>query len=59
VPPMVAIEIARKATSGTMPSRYVPCTRRVREELSLELEVSLKDAVRRTHDWFAHRECYE
>jgi nucleoside-diphosphate-sugar epimerase len=58
VTPVLHVEIAREANPKVAPSRYVPCTRRAREELSLEHEVSLPDAIRRTHTWFEERKVY-
>jgi len=55
LPPGVAVEIAQKRIPGAAPSRYVPCTRRTREELSLEIEVPLREAISRTYHWFALR----
>jgi nucleoside-diphosphate-sugar epimerase len=55
LPPPVGIEIARERIPGAMFSRYIPCTRRSREELSLELRVSLPEAISRTYAWFALR----
>src|SRR5215471_5677866 len=59
VPPMVEVHIAGKPKPGTLPARYVPCTRRVREELGVRLEVPVVEAVRRTYLWFARQVSYD
>jgi nucleoside-diphosphate-sugar epimerase len=48
--PGLDIEIAGPARTGP-PDRYVPSTRRAREELGLASTVSLRDAIRRTAAW--------
>jgi nucleoside-diphosphate-sugar epimerase len=53
LPPEVDVNIAGKATPGTAGHRYVPCTARAREELGLHAEVPLREAIRRTHNWFS------
>ena len=55
LPPRVEVQIAEQEIPGTMPSRYVPCTRRTREELPLQTEVTLREAISRTYHWFAIR----
>jgi nucleoside-diphosphate-sugar epimerase len=55
IAPAVKVEIAREADPSLRPSRYVPCTRRAREELSLRVHVPLRDAICRTYAWFAER----
>jgi len=55
LPPAVNVNIASTATSGAPVHRYVPCTARSREELSLRAEVPLRDAICRTHAWFAQQ----
>jgi nucleoside-diphosphate-sugar epimerase len=44
---------AREPQPGARASRYVPSTRRAREELWLEEWVGLEDAIRRTWAWHA------
>ena len=53
LPPEVDVNIASAATAGGTVHRYVPCTARAREELSLRAEVSLREAICRTHAWFS------
>lgn len=43
--------VARAPDLARPTSRYVPSTRRAREELGLEQKVSLEDGVRRTLEW--------
>jgi nucleoside-diphosphate-sugar epimerase len=49
--PGIRIEIASKP-SGSPSERYVPSTRRARQELGLEQEVGLEEAIRRTTAWY-------
>jgi dTDP-glucose 4,6-dehydratase len=49
------IEIARQPVAGALPERYVPCTRRVEEELAVSATVPLDDAIRRTLAWHRGR----
>jgi nucleoside-diphosphate-sugar epimerase len=53
LPPEVDVDIASTATAGAPVHRYVPCTARAREELGLRAEIPLREAIRRTHSWFA------
>ena len=54
LPPAVDVNILSAATPGSAPlHRYVPCTSRAREELGLNTQVPLRDAVRRTAAWFS------
>lgn len=48
------VRIASRQAPSAPVHRYVPSTARAREELGLTVEVPLRDAIRRTHDWFAH-----
>lgn len=48
--PVIRVEIA-SAPSGAPPERYVPSTRRAREELGLEQTVGLAESIRRTAEW--------
>jgi nucleoside-diphosphate-sugar epimerase len=45
------VVFGRKPAPGVMPERYVPSTRRAREELGLRMTVSLREAVARTVAW--------
>jgi len=55
LPSEVEVNIASKVTSGAPVHRYVPCTARAREELGLRAEVSLREAICRTHAWFSEQ----
>jgi dTDP-glucose 4,6-dehydratase len=52
--PESGIEIASSSTNmpNTVVHRYVPCTARALEELGLQAEVPLREAIQRTHTWF-------
>jgi nucleoside-diphosphate-sugar epimerase len=49
--PQPDVVIAKAADPANTPERYVPCTKRVREELSLAQWVDLPEAIRRTGRW--------
>jgi nucleoside-diphosphate-sugar epimerase len=51
--PEVDVNIVSPATPGMAAHRYVPSTARARDELGLRAEVPLREAIRRTHDWFS------
>lgn len=53
LPPKVDVNIASSAVSGAPVHRYVPSTARARLELGLRAEVPLREAIDRTHAWFA------
>jgi nucleoside-diphosphate-sugar epimerase len=53
LPPDVEISLASAPTSGGADHRYVPSTARARQELGLRAEVPLREAICRTHAWFA------
>jgi nucleoside-diphosphate-sugar epimerase len=53
LPPESAVNIASSATPNAVVHRYVPSTARAREELGLQVEVPLREAIRRTHTWFS------
>lgn len=46
-----AVEIAKKPEPGAAPARYVPSTRRARDELGLEALIGLDEAIDRTLRW--------
>jgi nucleoside-diphosphate-sugar epimerase len=46
------VSIARSATVGRLPERYVPSIQRARTELGLESWIDLPDAIRRTAEWY-------
>jgi dTDP-glucose 4,6-dehydratase len=50
----VTVERARAPEPGAAPSRYVPSTRRAREELALEAWIPFDDALRRAWTWLQH-----
>ena len=45
------VEIARTPDKTVLPARYVPDVSRARDELSLDVRISLDDALRRTWNW--------
>jgi dTDP-glucose 4,6-dehydratase len=47
----VEVVFGKTPVPGTVPERYVPSTRRAREELGLRMTVSLSEAVARTAAW--------
>ena len=49
--PPVEVRRAVAAEPGPATNRYVPSTRRAREELGLECRIPFDDALRRTWDW--------
>ena len=53
LPPDVEVSIASAPIPGVAAHRYVPSTARAREELGLRAEVPLREAICRTHAWFA------
>ena len=53
IPPPVKVEIAGKPNRSQAADRYVPSTQRAQKELGLRCEVSLPDAIRKTHAWYA------
>jgi nucleoside-diphosphate-sugar epimerase len=53
LPHRIAVNTAATPPPGSPVHRYVPSTERARQELGLCAEVSLRDAIRRTHAWFA------
>jgi len=55
--PGARIEVAGQPDPSRPPARYVPSTRRAREELGLAERVSLREALRRTAAWHRHLAC--
>jgi dTDP-glucose 4,6-dehydratase len=51
VTPSLPMTIAKKRNEHEAIERYVPCTKRAREELKLQAWVSLPDAIQRTIKW--------
>ena len=50
--PQTDIRVARQATPGVPPLRYVPCVDRARELLGLRQTIGLEECVRRTAEWY-------
>ena len=53
VPQKVRVQIASAPAPGAPVHRYVPSTARARAELCLSADVPLREAIRRTQDWFS------
>ncbi len=49
----VKVEIQSPKT-GAKPARYVPSTKRAREELGLTNPISLDESIRKTLEWYSH-----
>lgn len=47
---------ATAPVTGATIHRYVPSTGRARGELGVSAEIPLREAIRRTHAWFAHKQ---
>jgi nucleoside-diphosphate-sugar epimerase len=45
------VDMAKVTTPGGLTERYVPSTRRAREELGLTVRIGLEQAIRRTLEW--------
>ena len=50
----IGVSIASPPKSAPPVHRYVPSTARAREELGLQAEIPLREAIRRTHAWFSN-----
>ena len=46
------VEVAGRAVPKARVDRYVPSTQRAKKELNLDVRISLKDAIRRTAQWY-------
>jgi nucleoside-diphosphate-sugar epimerase len=55
VPHSAGVSIASASVPGTPIHRYVPSTARARHELGLTAEVPLREAIQKTHTWFAQQ----
>jgi nucleoside-diphosphate-sugar epimerase len=55
LPPKVGVNIASKPAPGVPVHRYVPSTTRAQQELGLRAEIPLREAIDRTHAWFADK----
>jgi nucleoside-diphosphate-sugar epimerase len=53
VPQEIGVRIASAPQSGVPIHRYVPSTARAHQELGLQAETPLREAIRKTHDWFS------
>ncbi len=51
IDPATTVEVAGRPDPSRPPERYVPSTRRAREELGLAARVALGEAIRRTATW--------
>jgi len=58
VPQKIAVKILGAQSPGAPPHRYVPSTARAQAELGLYAEVPLRDAIRRTYEWFSAAEAF-
>ncbi len=52
-PQKISVQIASTLAPSAPAHRYVPSTARAREELGLQVQVPLREAIRRTEAWFA------
>jgi dTDP-glucose 4,6-dehydratase len=52
------VEFARSPLSGILPDRYVPCTRKARESLGLDITIDLDGALSRTLAWARTADSY-
>jgi nucleoside-diphosphate-sugar epimerase len=50
-PPPLSVNIAEQEKKDVIASRYVPSTRRAREELGLQQQISLREAIIKTLFW--------
>jgi nucleoside-diphosphate-sugar epimerase len=57
--PAGKVEIASTPTPGAPAHRYVPSTTRAREELGLSAQVTLREGIRRTYQWFSGKSLVE
>jgi dTDP-glucose 4,6-dehydratase len=55
-PRKLDISMAKRPVPGAPVHRYVPSTARARSELGLRAEVPLREAIRRTQNWFSAEE---
>ena len=53
VRPSATVETAEPKAPARLPERYVPSTRRAREELGLSARITLEEGIRRTAGWHA------
>ena len=53
LPPEAEVSVASTPKPGAAVHRYVPSTARAQHELGLRAEVPLREAICRTHAWFA------
>jgi len=53
--PVLEVQIAKQPVLGKLAERYVPSVRRAKEELGLEQEIDLDEAIERTKKWYLER----
>jgi len=53
--PAAGVQVAAGQHQSRSVHRYVPSTARAKEELGLQAEVPLRDAICRTHAWFSEK----
>ena len=54
VNPSAVVSVSERPDPSRAPERYVPATRRAREELGLEARIPLAEGIRKTAEWHAH-----
>jgi len=52
------IRIRQHPHQGSLPSRYIPSVQKAKDELGLQLKVSLTESISQTIRWYRERECY-
>lgn len=57
--PAIALRICREPDAGKAAERYVPSVQRAALELGLRPSVTLREALRRTIDWYTSKTCLQ